>query len=95
MTFYQVFDSGRVCVLNLEGGGRRATGKKPWLIYTTVPAAARSLARSSAVIASLLKAAAVGPQDIPLAVRSSPTEPARTPAEGPRCPLCLFFPYQV
>jgi hypothetical protein len=61
MTFYQVFDPGRLCVLNLEGTICRGKGKKRLLIYTIVLATVKSLRCLPAVIVSLLKATVVIP----------------------------------
>lgn len=60
MAFYQVFDSGRFCVLDLAGRGPQRSGKTPSLIYATMPAAAARTRRCVlAVTVSLLKATVV------------------------------------
>lgn len=61
MTFYQVFDSGRFCVLDLEGRGLQRTGKKQSLIYAMMPATVRNGRCFLAVTVSLLKATVVIP----------------------------------
>lgn len=59
MTFYQVFDSGRACVLDLEGRGLQRRGKMPLLIYAMMPAAVGNSRCFLAVTVSLLKATVV------------------------------------
>lgn len=49
MTFYQVFDSGRFCVLNSGGKGLQAKGKRQSLIYTMMLATVRNVRCFAAV----------------------------------------------